>query len=146
MSEWGKENTRSGKKEKEIRKKEKEKKCNSTYKFKTKEQVDRERERERERESVCVCVWERVKIKERKKRKRVMVLLNHSWEDTGIHTLAWKSVTLPPRSIRRKRKEKNEDAVKFSRRFNGSKNKRYLCAASLVGREEGNIYWVEKEL
>ena len=42
--------------------------------------------------------------------------------------------------------EKNENAVRFSREFNGSQNQGYLHAASLVGRKEGNSYWVEKEL
>ena len=51
--------------------------------------------------------------------------------------LSRKIVRLPPRYTRRKIKEKNEDAVRFSRRFNGSQNKGYLYAASLVGRKEG---------
>ena len=33
-------------------------------------------------------------------------------------------------------KKINEDAVRFSRRFNGSQNKGYLYTASLVGRKE----------
>ena len=36
--------------------------------------------------------------------------------------------------------ENNEDTVRFSRMFNGSQNKGYLYAASLVGRKEGNSY------
>ena len=51
--------------------------------------------------------------------------------------LARKSVTLPPRYIRRKIKENNGDAIRFLRRFNGSQNKGYLYAASLIGRKEG---------
>ena len=43
-------------------------------------------------------------------------------------------------------KGEKKDAVRFSRRFNGSQNKGYHYAASLVGRKEGNSYWVEKEL
>ena len=59
--------------------------------------------------------------------------------------LARKIVSLPSRYILRKIK-KNEDVVRFPRKFNSSQNKGYLYAASLVGREEGNSYWVEKEL
>ena len=33
-------------------------------------------------------------------------------------------------------KERNEDAIRFSRSFNGNQNKGYLYAASLVGRKE----------
>ena len=36
-------------------------------------------------------------------------------------------------------REKNEDALRFSRWFNGSQNKGYLYAVSLVGRKEGVI-------
>ena len=55
--------------------------------------------------------------------------------DEGLHVfpkgLARKIVTLPPRYIQRKIKEKNEDAVRFSRRFNGNQNKGYpLCCKS----------------
>ena len=54
-------------------------------------------------------------------------------------SLARKSVTLPPGYIRRKIK-KNEDAIRFSRRFNSSQNNGDLYAVSLVGRKEGNSY------
>ena len=57
-----------------------------------------------------------------------------------------KIITLPPRYIVGNKGKKNEDAVRFSRRFNGSQNKEYLYAAILVERKEGNNYWIEKEL
>ena len=56
-----------------------------------------------------------------------------------FYLLAREIVTLPPRYIL-KIKEKNKDAVRFSRRFNGSRNKGYLYTASLIGRKEGNSY------
>ena len=64
------------------------------------------------------------------------VLLNNSlfaYVMLLAHTyLARKIVMLPPRYIQRKIKENNEDTVRFSRKFNGSQNKGYLYAASLV--------------
>ena len=39
----------------------------------------------------------------------------------------------------------DEDAVRFCDSFNGSQNKGYLYAASLVERKERNSYGVEKE-
>ena len=49
------------------------------------------------------------------------------------------SVTLVPCYVVGNKGRKNKDTVRFSRRFNGSQNKGYLYAASIVGRKETAI-------